>query len=156
MDRTAFFAELRGSALFPHGFSQDQVAGINRLLDVWDDFYRGPLDEIAYDLATSHYETAGTMEPITERGARSYFDKYEPGTKLGKALGNTQPGDGYPIPGRRRRPEHRPAQRPLCHDPPERSVRAGHRPRAQSRAPRRSHDLGAQPVSRKPGRLVDR
>lgn len=49
----------------------------------------------AYIIATCWHETAFTMEPIYERGPKSYFDKYEPGTKLGKALGNTQKGDGY-------------------------------------------------------------
>jgi len=99
MDRTAFFAALRGSALFPHGFEQPQVDGITRLLDVWEEGYRGPVDELGYDLATSFHETAATMQPIEERGARSYFDKYEPGTKLGKVLGNTHPGDGYRFKG---------------------------------------------------------
>jgi predicted chitinase len=31
----------------------------------------------------------------TEFGGKSYFDKYEPGTKLGNDLGNTKTGDGY-------------------------------------------------------------
>ncbi|MCB1454032.1 MAG: hypothetical protein KDJ43_10325, partial [Rhizobiaceae bacterium] len=47
------------------------------------------------DLATAYHETAHTMQPITERGRRSYFNKYEPGTRIGKRLGNTVKGDGY-------------------------------------------------------------
>ena len=35
------------------------------------------------------------MQPIKERGPVSYFNKYEPGTKIRKVLGNTQKGDGY-------------------------------------------------------------
>jgi hypothetical protein len=39
------------------------------------------------------------MQPIKERGPVSYFNKYEPGTKIGKLLGNTQKGDGYRFKG---------------------------------------------------------
>ncbi len=35
------------------------------------------------------------MQPVTEYGAKSYFNKYEPGMPIGKQLGNTQQGDGY-------------------------------------------------------------
>lgn len=52
-------------------------------------------NQCAYVLATAYHETAHTMKPIYERGQKSYFNKYEPGTKLGKALGNTEKGDGY-------------------------------------------------------------
>jgi hypothetical protein len=54
----------------------------------------------AYILATAWHETAATMQPIYERGAKSYFNKYEPGSKIGKALGNTIEGDGYLFRGR--------------------------------------------------------
>jgi predicted chitinase len=53
------------------------------------------LRRVAYFLATVRHETANTFKPITERGALKYFDKYEPGTRLGKILGNTEKGDGY-------------------------------------------------------------
>lgn len=59
-----------------------------------------PLRWIAYALATTYHETAATMEPIVERGPVSYFNKYNAGTRLGKALGNTQEGDGYRYRGR--------------------------------------------------------
>jgi putative chitinase len=55
---------------------------------------------IAYALATFQWETAGTFQPIAERGPRSYFAKYEPGTRIGKMLGNTKSGDGYLFRGR--------------------------------------------------------
>jgi predicted chitinase len=35
-----------------------------------------------------------------ERGTPDYFRKYDLGTKLGTALGNTQPGDGFRFRGR--------------------------------------------------------
>lgn len=59
-----------------------------------------PRAYVAYALATVFHETARTMMPITEYGGRSYFDKYEPGTKIGKNLGNTQKGDGWLYRGR--------------------------------------------------------
>lgn len=57
-------------------------------------------NQTAYVLATSFHESAHTMKPIYERGARAYFDKYEPGTRIGAVLGNTQAGDGYLFRGR--------------------------------------------------------
>ena len=96
MNRAAFFASLRGGAMFPQGFTQQQVDGLTNLLDVWEKHYfADPLNLLAYNLATAFHETAGTMQPIKERGPVSYFNKYEPGTRLGKVLGNTQKGDGY-------------------------------------------------------------
>ena len=90
----AFFDVLR--ARF-RSLSQSQVDGINALLHATTGL---PVRHRAYILATSWHETAGTMRPITEFGARPYFDKYEPGTAKGKALGNTLMGDGYRFRGR--------------------------------------------------------
>jgi putative chitinase len=59
-----------------------------------------PVMHQAYIIATCWHETAFTMQPIYEIGQRPYFDKYEPTTKIGKALGNTQKGDGYLYRGR--------------------------------------------------------
>lgn len=98
MDRAKFFAALRkrDSGVFGTSLSQSQVDGLENLLDVQAAYLPDmPLDELAYDLGTAFHETAGTMQPITERGPRSYFNKYEPGTRIGKILGNTVPGDGY-------------------------------------------------------------
>lgn len=95
MDRAKFFSAIR-MPLFGGAMSQSQVDGFTRLLDVWEKYFSdGFVDELAYDLATSYHETGYTMQPITERGPRAYFDKYEPGTRIGKILGNTQKGDGY-------------------------------------------------------------
>ena len=51
--------------------------------------------QLAYCLATFKWETAHTMKPIDEHGSDAYFNsRYGPQTKVGKTLGNTQPGDG--------------------------------------------------------------
>jgi putative chitinase len=59
-----------------------------------------PVMHQAYVLGTAWHETAATMQPIYERGNREYFNKYDAGTKIGKALGNTIKGDGYLYRGR--------------------------------------------------------
>ena len=57
--------------------------------------------QLAYCLATFKWETAHTMEPLDEHGSSSYFNtRYGPQTKVGKVLGNTQPGDGARFHGR--------------------------------------------------------
>lgn len=95
MNRTVFFDHVR-AAPFGGSMTQGQVDGLNQLLDVWEQYCDDdPLDLLSYDLGTAFLETGGTMRPIKERGQRSYFDKYAPGTRRGKILGNTKPGDGY-------------------------------------------------------------
>lgn len=79
--------------------NQKQVDGINLLVTHFA-FHKVPQKHQAYMLATAWHETARTMQPIHERGARSYFNKYEPGTKIGNRLGNAIKGDGYLFRGR--------------------------------------------------------
>jgi len=55
---------------------------------------------IAYILATIKRECGETWSPTTEQGNPRYFGKYEPGSRLGKMLGNTQSGDGARFHGR--------------------------------------------------------
>lgn len=102
MDREIFFKEVRASKdLFGGKMNQTQVDGLNNLLAVWFEEVEpqygaeNVTDHLAYDLGTAFHETGATMQPITERGSVAYFDKYEPGTDIGKRLGNTQKGDGY-------------------------------------------------------------
>lgn len=76
---------------------QGQVDG---MVAIYEGSKSLPVMHQAYVLATAYHETAATLQPIFERGQKSYFDKYNAGTKIGKALGNTQPGDGYLYRGR--------------------------------------------------------
>jgi hypothetical protein len=101
MDKTKFYASLRSrtSGVFGTSLSQKQVNGCEAILA--EAATEGtPLRFLAYMLATAYHETACTMQPITEYGKRSYFDKYEPGTTIGRRLGNTQKGDGFTYRGR--------------------------------------------------------
>ncbi len=81
--------------LFGGKLTQKQVDGINVIVSKFNEIGDGDIRHLAYLIATAKHETAHTMQPIYERGPKPYFDKYEPGTKLGKALGNTVKGDGY-------------------------------------------------------------
>lgn len=54
----------------------------------------------AYALATARTEAGVDFAIRSERGPQEYFNKYEPGTRLGVRLGNTQSGDGYRYRGR--------------------------------------------------------
>lgn len=81
--------------------NQTQVSGLDNLLGYIElDPDVSDIRWAAYMLATIKHECADTFQPITERGAKSYFDKYEPGTTIGKNLGNTVKGDGYLFRGR--------------------------------------------------------
>jgi len=97
-EREHFFTEYRkrfGS------LNQSQVEGMEQLLSLieadrtWQD-----VRHVAYLLATIRHECADQWKPITEYGKQAYFDKYEPATKIGQNLGNTEPGDGFKFRGR--------------------------------------------------------
>lgn len=98
LDRDKFFPAYR---MHFGPLSQPQVDGLTAILDAIeeDDDVTDPR-HIAYMLATTKHECADTWQPIVERGNRDYFNKYEPGTKIGKNLGNTQKGDGFRYRGR--------------------------------------------------------
>lgn len=82
--------------------SPGATAGLNAVLNnvEKDDSSFESLEQVAYALATFKWETAGTFEPIYERGPTSYFAKYDPGTTIGARLGNTEAGDGFRYRGR--------------------------------------------------------
>lgn len=82
--------------------NQSQVDGFEFLLTSFENTARwSDARLIAYALATIWHETAYTMQPINEYGGNAYFNKrYGPKTKAGKALGNTEAGDGARFHGR--------------------------------------------------------
>lgn len=95
----SFFDTIRPH--FPGGkLTASQVSGINDTIAGFQLYGNGNLQTLAYILATEARETGWAFQPIVERGNRKYFDKYEPGTKIGKDLGNTQVGDGFLFRGR--------------------------------------------------------
>lgn len=97
LNRRAFFAVYR-EAFGP--IKQDTVEGLDELLTLATDDPWPRLEDLASMLGQCKIETGNVFKPIVERGQAAYFDKYEPGTKLGKALGNTDKGDGYYFRGR--------------------------------------------------------
>lgn len=75
VDRDKFFDSVRGS-LFGGSLTQEQVDGMNVLLDLWEKHFaqNNPKDGtnwLAYCLATAYHETAATMQPIAEYGKGS-------------------------------------------------------------------------------------
>lgn len=95
LDRRVFFDAVRKSP-FPGRLSMEQVDGMGAILSEWERRDYTDLRWLAYMLATAYHETAHRMQPITEYGQRSYFDRYEGR----KDLGNTVAGDGYKFRGR--------------------------------------------------------
>lgn len=97
-DRVKFFAEYKK---WFGALNKGQVAGLEAILaGIEGDPEIKDIRWAAYMLATIRRECAGTYEPVTEYGPRSYFDKYEPDTAIGKRLGNEYKGDGFEFRGR--------------------------------------------------------
>jgi putative chitinase len=97
-NHTTFFNGYRGV----YGkLNTQQVSGLDNLIGYIElDSEVTDLRWAAYMLATVKHECADTYQPITERGPKSYFNKYEPGTSIGRNLGNKVKGDGYLYRGR--------------------------------------------------------
>lgn len=71
IDRRYFFDQVRAS-LFKGSLQQQQVEGMNAILDYWER-HHGRADRrwLAYILATAFHETAYTMQPVRETLADS-------------------------------------------------------------------------------------
>ncbi len=98
INRKKFFDGYRAAwGPLKHG----QVAGLEQILGMMEkDADLSDLRHAAYMLATVKHECADFWQPEQERGTPAYFDKYEPGTKLGRRLGNRAKGDGARYKGR--------------------------------------------------------
>lgn len=103
INKDAFFDAVK-QPLFKNRFRQEQVDGLNALLDATLIEAEWPLEWVAYALATAYHETAFTMQPINEYGNDSYFfrmyDKDGDRPHVAKDLGNTEAGDGVKFHGR--------------------------------------------------------
>ena len=105
MNMKEFFNFVRRE-IFNGRLSQQQVDGMQKLLDVWF-HYLHPNDHsvkhLAYCLGTCPVETGNTFQPIKERGGREYLHRmYDiQGARPTKALelGNDKPGDGVKYAG---------------------------------------------------------
>lgn len=84
-DRDTYFDEVRES-LFNGSMDQGQVIGQNALLAAWE-MHPGSYDPrwLAYCLATTFHETAGTMLPISEYGKGEGHDYGKPDPETGQA-----------------------------------------------------------------------
>jgi putative chitinase len=105
--RRPFFDALRKTTLFPKGFTQRQVDGINRLLTEAN--ARGITDPrlVAYPLATTFHETNQMMWPVKEKGSGDgpdadpwddYLEYLDTRTDLGHSA--ARDGDHVPFIGK--------------------------------------------------------
>lgn len=79
INRAKFFAGVRHGP-FPGKLNKDQVSGCEAILTEWERRELTDLRHLAYMLATAFWETAHTMQPITEYGSQKYLrgKKYWP------------------------------------------------------------------------------
>lgn len=101
LDLARFFDAMRAGKVLGPTLSSDEVQGCEAIIKACAGW---PVSWTAYALATAYHETAGTMQPIRERGGPAYFRRmYDPkGARPGVArtLGNTVEGDGVQFAGR--------------------------------------------------------
>lgn len=83
IDRFKFFSSVRPS-IFGGKMLEKQVQGCNVILAEWEAQQLTDLRWLAYMLATTYHETAGTMQPIEEygKGKGRKYGKPDPETGL--------------------------------------------------------------------------
>lgn len=102
-----FFFEHAREVLFTGRLTQGQVDGMNAILDTWEAGLAKKDDRwLAYALGTTFHETAFTMQPVRERGGKTYFFRmYDPDSplpsraRLARSMG-ARAGDGVVFYGR--------------------------------------------------------
>lgn len=104
IDLKVFYDRCRSGLLNDNGgLERSELEGLEATLALCEARNLRAADT-AYILATEFHETAGTMQPIKERGGNAYFFKmYDPqGARpaLAKRNGNIYPGDGIKFCGR--------------------------------------------------------
>jgi putative chitinase len=105
INRDKFFPRVR-QELFGGVLRQSQVDGLTAILDEWERRYpAGDLRWLSYELATTVWETAHSMQPIDEYGGHAYFQRMydvqgERPEWVRANLGNVYPGDGILFHGR--------------------------------------------------------
>ena len=85
-DRDVFFDYVRDDP-FPNELTDEQVEGMNRLLDAWEEFF-SDWDRrwLAYGLATSAHETGMRMTPVEEIGKGEGHPYGEPDPETNNVL----------------------------------------------------------------------
>lgn len=95
----AFYASIRATGVLGVSLSIKEVEGCEAIVAACEGW---PAPWTAYALGTACHETAGTMQPIRERGSGDgpdadswddYLERYDTG-RLARALGNTPGADG--------------------------------------------------------------
>lgn len=93
--RDRFFNHIR-LKVFGRRLTQDQVDGITHILDFWEaNNAGGDLRKLAYIFATVTWETAKSMQPITEQGSDEYLRTRKYWPYIGRGLVQLTWEDNY-------------------------------------------------------------